>query len=214
MCPEPTPIEGPSASFSIVRVTDTPDGFFNFFTASRTCGSCSAEIAFITSTAVKHSIEQALNSSAYRNLTEWKVWAAVKAHRTTLDNGTFRYLDATNKTIKSNEVAMASAGEQGAHVVACVLFSRQPTNYQWAFHDCQDSAGTAVVCVTRKRKQDLYTLLPNVKSIGLASDDVTKLSNAWQRRKLVLNKGTVPYKSMLGEKSLTGRSSFFLPREV
>ena len=39
--------------------------------------------------------------------------------------------------------------------------------------------------------------------IGLASDDVTKLSNAWQRGKLVLNKGSVPYKSMLGEKSLT-----------
>ena len=50
--------------------------------------------------------------------------------------------------------------------------------------------------------------------IGLASDDVTKLSNAWQRRKLVLNKGSVPYKSMLGEKSLTGRSSLFLRREV
>ena len=50
--------------------------------------------------------------------------------------------------------------------------------------------------------------------IGLASDDVAKLSNAWQRRKLVLNKGTVPYKSMLGEKSLTGQSSLFLRREV
>ena len=51
-------------------------------------------------------------------------------------------------------------------------------------------------------------------SIGLASDDVTKLSNAWQREKLVLNKGSGPYKSMLGEKSLTWRSSLFLPREV
>ena len=50
--------------------------------------------------------------------------------------------------------------------------------------------------------------------IGLASDDVTKLSNAWQRGKLVLNKGSVPYKSMLGEKSLTWRSSLFLRREV
>ena len=49
-----------------------------------------------------------------------------------------------------------------------------------------------------------------VWGIGLASDDVTKLSNAWQRRKLVLNKGSVPYKSMLGEKSLAGRSSLFL----
>ena len=50
--------------------------------------------------------------------------------------------------------------------------------------------------------------------IGLASDDVTKLSNAWQRVKLVLNKDSAPYKSMLGEKSLTGRSSIFLPGEV
>ena len=52
------------------------------------------------------------------------------------------------------------------------------------------------------------------KSIGLASDDVTKLSNAWQREKLVLNKGSAPYKSMLGEKSLTWQSSSFLRREV
>ena len=51
-------------------------------------------------------------------------------------------------------------------------------------------------------------------SIGLASDDVTKLSNAWQRWKLVLNKGSVPYISMLGEKSLTWRSSLFLRIEV
>ena len=50
--------------------------------------------------------------------------------------------------------------------------------------------------------------------IGLASDDVTKHSNAWQRRKLVLNKDSVPYKSMLGEKSLAGRSSLFLRGEV
>ena len=50
--------------------------------------------------------------------------------------------------------------------------------------------------------------------IGLASDDVTKLSNTWQRGKLVLNKGSTPYKSMLGEKSLTWRSSLFLCREV
>ena len=51
-------------------------------------------------------------------------------------------------------------------------------------------------------------------TIGLASDDVRKLSNAWQRGKLVLNKGSAPYKSMLGEKSLTWRSSLFLRREV
>ena len=52
----------------------------------------------------------------------------------------------------------------------------------------------------------------NESHAGLASDDVTKLSNTWQRGKLVLNKGTgsVPYKSMLGEKSLAGRSSVFL----
>ena len=49
-----------------------------------------------------------------------------------------------------------------------------------------------------------------VDTIGLASDDVTKLSNPWQRRILVLNKDSAPYKSMLGEKSLTGRSSLFL----
>ena len=53
-----------------------------------------------------------------------------------------------------------------------------------------------------------------VAALGLASDDVTKLSNALQRGKLVLIKGSVPYKSMLGEKSLTWRSSLFLPREV
>ena len=50
--------------------------------------------------------------------------------------------------------------------------------------------------------------------MGLTSDDVTKLSNAWQRRKLVLNKGIIPYKSMLGEKSRTWRSSLFLRGEV
>ena len=50
--------------------------------------------------------------------------------------------------------------------------------------------------------------------IGLASDDVRKLSNTWQRGKLVLNKGSAPYKSMQGEKSLTWRSSLFLRREV
>ena len=51
-------------------------------------------------------------------------------------------------------------------------------------------------------------------AIGLASDDVTKLSNAWQRGKLVLNKDSAPYKSMLGEKSLTWRSSLFLLGEI
>ena len=33
----------------------------------------------------------------------------------------------------------------------------------------------------------LFRLLSASVSIGLASDDVTKLSNAWQRGKLVLN---------------------------
>ena len=47
------------------------------------------------------------------------------------------------------------------------------------------------------------------RSVGLASDDVTKLSNAWQQQKLVRNKGSVTYKSMLGEKSLTWQSFFF-----
>ena len=64
---------------------------------------------------------------------------------------------------------------------------------------------TEGVCTRSKQKKE---------SIGLASDDVTKLSNAWQRGKLVLNKGSAPYKSMLGEKSLPGRSSLFLRREV
>ena len=50
--------------------------------------------------------------------------------------------------------------------------------------------------------------------IGLASDDVRKPSNAWQRGKLVLNKDCVPYKSMLGEKSLAVRSSLFFRRKV
>ena len=49
---------------------------------------------------------------------------------------------------------------------------------------------------------------------GLASDDVRKPSNAWQRGKLVLNKDCVPYKSMLGGKSFAVRSSLFFRREV
>ena len=55
------------------------------------------------------------------------------------------------------------------------------------------------------------------RSIGLAGDDVTKLSNAWQQGKLVLylnGKVSAPYKSLLGEKSLTWRSSLFLRGEV
>ena len=54
----------------------------------------------------------------------------------------------------------------------------------------------------------------NFFSIGLASDDVRKPSNAWQRGKLVLNKDCVPYKSMLGEKSFAVRSSLFFRREI
>ena len=169
ICPEQTAFETPTACYSILRLTITA-GLLNFQSASSTCRAASsakkfgspAEIALITSIAVESSIQQAVNATAYvhRNFTESNafVWAAVTAHRTTLDNGTFRYLDTTNKTIKSNEVA--SAGEKGADVVACVLFSRK-NNYKLTFHDCTDSAGTAVVCVTRKRKQDMHTLLPN-----------------------------------------------------
>ena len=46
-------------------------------------------------------------------------------------------------------------------------------------------------------------------AIGLASDDVTKLGNAWQRGKLVLNKVGAPYKSMLG-KSLSLGDALYL----
>ena len=53
-----------------------------------------------------------------------------------------------------------------------------------------------------------------IDAIGLASDDVTKHSNVWQRWKLVLNKDSVPYKSMLGEKSVIRRSSLFFRGEV
>ena len=49
-----------------------------------------------------------------------------------------------------------------------------------------------------KLASDAHSTNPR-PSIGLASDDVTKLSNAWQRGKLVLNKVRPPYKSMLGE---------------
>ena len=55
-----------------------------------------------------------------------------------------------------------------------------------------------------------FNVTNTMSTIGLASDDVTKLSNAWQRAILVLNKDSAPYKSILGEKSLTGRSSLFL----
>ena len=46
-------------------------------------------------------------------------------------------------------------------------------------------------------------------SIGLASDDVTKLRNAWQRGKLVLNKVSAPYKSMLGKSLSLGEALYF-----
>ena len=52
------------------------------------------------------------------------------------------------------------------------------------------------------------------RSLGHASDDVTTLGNAWQRGKLVLNKGSAPYKSMLGGKSLTRRSSLFFRGKI
>ena len=40
-------------------------------------------------------------------------------------------------------------------------------------------------------------------------DDITKHSNAWQRGKLVLNKDSDLYKSMLGERSLTGIEALY-----
>ena len=46
---------------------------------------------------------------------------------------------------------------------------------------------------------------------GLASDDVTKHSNAWQRGKLVLNKDSVPYKSMLGAREASDWVKLFIP---
>ena len=81
---------------------------------------------------------------------------------------------------------------------------------------CNDTS-TGVVrhqITKRRRLQKVVSYDVLHHTIGLASDDVTKLSNTWQRGKLVLNKGSVPYKSMLEEKSLTWRSSLFLRREV
>ena len=75
---------------------------------------------------------------------------------------------------------------------------------------CLHSAIQAPECL----KYTTNTLNNESVDIGLASDDVTKLSNAWQRGKLVLNKGSAPYKSMLGEKSLARRSFLFLRREI
>ena len=46
--------------------------------------------------------------------------------------------------------------------------------------------------------------------IGLASDDVRKLSNAWQRGKLVLNKLAAPHTKACWEKSLSlGEALYF-----
>ena len=50
---------------------------------------------------------------------------------------------------------------------------------------------------------------PDLTVIGLASDDVTKHSNAWQRGNLVLNKGSAPYKSMLEESLSLGEALYF-----
>ena len=75
----------------------------------------------------------------------------------------------------------------------------------------------------REREREMKGKDPNIPRggsnknktpIGLASDDVKKPSNSWQRGKLVLNKDCFPYKSMLGEKSLAGRRSLFFRREV
>ena len=54
-------------------------------------------------------------------------------------------------------------------------------------------------CIISALMAALQSLPENLRSIELASDDVKKLSNAWQRGKLVLNKDSAPYKSMLGE---------------
>ena len=63
-------------------------------------------------------------------------------------------------------------------------------------------------------KLNKFIATAETNGIGLASDDVTKHSNAWQGGKLLLNKDSAPYKSMLGETSLTGRSSIFFRGEV
>ena len=50
-------------------------------------------------------------------------------------------------------------------------------------------------------------------TLGLASDDVTKHSNAWQRKNLVLNKDSAPYKCMRGESPSLGEALYsFLER--
>ena len=67
-----------------------------------------------------------------------------------------------------------------------------------AFEDCE------------RRKNGCFSQ----ETIGLASDDVKKLSNAWQRGKLVLNKDRVPYKSMLGKKVSHWAKLSFLRGEV
>ena len=70
---------------------------------------------------------------------------------------------------------------------------------------CRSDAQQLLASITR------FDLIVTFVSIGLASDDVTKLSNAWQRGKLVLNKDSAPYKSMLGEKSLYSSKNSSIP---
>ena len=53
--------------------------------------------------------------------------------------------------------------------------------------------------------------------MGLASADVTAERDAWKRiatGKLVLNKDSVLYKGMLGDRTFTCKSSFFPHQEV
>ena len=89
-------------------------------------------------------------------------------------------------------------------------YRRFDTNTQLIGKDCLEQKYAAACLAFAKRfmRKRVET------TIGLASDDVRKPSNAWQRGKLVLNKDCVPYKSMLGEKSLAVRSSLFFRREV
>ena len=64
--------------------------------------------------------------------------------------------------------------------------------------------GTSGTATCQERAPD-----DTATTIGLASDDVTKHSNAWQRGNLVLNKGSAPYKSMLGESLSLGEALYF-----
>ena len=100
-----------------------------------------------------------------------------------------------------------------------VWFSREKScclrrKWQNALCCCASESGACGTSKLRSRHRMHDAERTPLASIGLASDDVRKPSNAWQRGKLVLNKDCVPYKSMLGEKSFAVRSSLFFRREV